>query len=155
MKEINIVDENSLYSLLMQIMRFHHSRAFTILAKKDLHRGQAPILVLLWKKEGRTQNEISDLLHLKPATVSDCLTRLEKTELLVRKPDPKDLRISRIFLTDKGKKIQVEVETILKELEEKCFHNFTIDEKILLRRFLIQIRDNLSKGHTYQDEETI
>ena len=155
MNNSNILSDDSLYSLLMQIMRYHHTRAFTVLAKKGLHRGQAPILVLLWKKEGRTQSEISELLHIKPATVSDCLTRLEKAELLVRKPDPDDLRISRIFLTNRGKEIQMEVENVMQSLEQNCFQNFTGDEKILLRRFLIQIRDNLSKVCGEKNEETI
>ena len=30
------------------------------------------------------------------------------------------------------------------EIEKKCFYNFTLEEKILLRRFLIQVRDNLN-----------
>jgi DNA-binding MarR family transcriptional regulator len=139
----------------MQIMRYHHTRAFTVLAKKGLNRGQAPILVLLWKKEGRTQSEISEILHIKPATVSDCLNRLEKAELVVRKQDSKDLRISRVFLTQRGKEIQMEVERVLLILEQDCFQNFTNEEKILLRRFLIQIRDNLSKVCGEQNEEAI
>jgi DNA-binding MarR family transcriptional regulator len=153
-KNSNVFNDETLYSLLMQIMRYHHTRAFTILSKKGLHRGQAPILLLLWKKEGRTQSEISELLHIKPATVSDCLTRLEKAELLVRKADPDDLRISRIFLTNRGKEIQMEVENVMQSLEQDCFQHFTGEEKILLRRFLIQIRDNLSKVVGESNEET-
>lgn len=148
-----IFDDDSLNALLMQIMRYHHSRAFTVLSKKGLHRGQAPILVLLWKKEGRTQGEIADILHIKPATVSDCLQRLEKSGYLTRKPDPFDLRISRVFLTDQGREIQAEVEKALLSLEQDCFQNFTPEESMLLRRFLIQIRDNLSKVVGLTDEE--
>lgn len=152
---MNFGSDDTLNSLLMQIIRYHHSRAFTVLAKKGLHRGQAPVLVLLWKKNGCTQNEIAEILHIKPATVSDCLQRLEKVELIYRKNDTKDLRISRVFLTDKGKQIQSDAEKILAELEKDCFQNFTPDEKILLRRFLIQIRDNLSKVVGESNEETI
>jgi MarR family transcriptional regulator, organic hydroperoxide resistance regulator len=152
---MNILNKDSLNSLLAQIMRYHHSRAFTVLAKKGLHRGQAPMLVLLWQKDGRTQIEIAEILHIKPATVSDCLQRLEKAGLVIRKPDPKDLRISRVFITENGKKIQEEVEKVLLNLEEDCFQNFTPEEKILLRRFLIQIRDNLSKVVRCTNEETV
>lgn len=142
---MNIPNTDSLDFLLAQVIRLHHARAHNLFGKLGLYRGQPPILFMLWKKDGRTQKEIAEKLQLKPATITDTLQRMEKSGLLERRPDPEDLRVSRVYLTEKGIKLQSEVEKVLQTLEGECFEGFTMEEKVLLRRFFIQMRDNLLK----------
>jgi DNA-binding MarR family transcriptional regulator len=79
---------------------------------------------------------------VKPATITVTLRRMEKSGLLERKSDTKDLRKSKVYITEKGKELHSKVEDITKSIEKDCFIGFTQEEKILLRRFLIQMRDN-------------
>jgi len=69
--------------------------------------------------------------------------------MVERRPDPNDQRISRVYLTEKGKKLRQEAIDALLSVEEECFKNITSEEKLLLRRLLMQIRDNLA---SYRDE---
>jgi len=138
-------EEESLHLLLWQVIRQHFIRHHYLLSKIGLHKGQPPILGMLWEKDGLTQKEIAEKLRLKPSTVTAVLKRMEKAGLLKREPDPKDMRISRVYLTKKGRDLKKDVEKIMKMLEEECFDGFTLEEKVLLRRFFIQIRDNLKK----------
>jgi len=39
----------------------------------------------------------------------------------------------------------------MRTLEEECFAGFTLEEKVLLRRFFIQIRDNLKKVNNEEE----
>lgn len=137
------IDNDSLGFLLGQIIRLHHSRTHNLFASVGLHRGQHPVLFMLWDKDGRTQKELAEGLQLTPATITDILQRMERMELLERRPDSEDLRVSRVYVSEKGKQLQRQVEEIFKELEKECFRGFTFEEKVLLRRFFIQIRNNL------------
>lgn len=136
---------DSLNSLFFQVIKLHRIRASALFGEIGLSRGQPPILELLWKKDGCNQREIAEILHIKPATVTDILQRMEKAGLLERRADPSDSRMSRVYLTQKGKRSIIEVEKALNTLENECFRGFTLEEKILLRRFFIQMRDNLLK----------
>lgn len=144
-------EEESLHSLLWQVIRQHFIRHHHLLSKIGLHKGQPPILGMLWEKDGLTQKEIAEKLRLKPSTVTAVLKRMEKAGLLTREPDPKDMRVSRVYLTKKGRDLKKDVERIMKTLEEECFAGFTLEEKVLLRRFFIQIRDNLRKVNNEEE----
>ncbi|HON72641.1 MAG TPA: winged helix DNA-binding protein, partial [bacterium] len=81
------------------------------------------------------------------------LGRMKKAGLLRRETDPRDMRVSRVYLTEKGRGLKKDIEEIDKMLEDECFAGFTFEEKILLRRFFIQIRDNLRKVN--REEENL
>lgn len=135
----------SLDFLLSQIIREHFIRVHYLLGKIGLHKGQPPILFMLWERDGLTQKEIAKELKLKPSTVTVMLKRMERAGFLKREPDLQDMRVSRVYLTEKGKIIKKDVEDINLILENDCFSGFTLEEKILLRRFFLQILDNLQK----------
>ncbi|MGB9681577.1 MAG: MarR family winged helix-turn-helix transcriptional regulator [bacterium] len=135
----------SLDFLLSQIIREHFIRVHYLLGKIGLHKGQPPILFMLWERDGLTQKEIAEELKLKPSTVTVMLRRMEKAGFLRRETDLQDMRVSRVYLTEKGKSIKKDVEDINLTLENDCFSGFTFEEKILLRRFFLQILENLQK----------
>lgn len=143
--------DDSLDFLLGQIIREHFIRLHYLLGKIGLHKGQPPILFMLWEKDGLTQKDIAEESKLKPSTVTVMLRRMEKAGLLRRETDPKDLRVSRVYLTEKGKNIKKDVEEIKLTLENDCFSGFTFEEKILLRRFFLQILDNLRKVNSEEN----
>ena len=142
---MELFNDDSLSTILMEIIRLHHKRAFLVFGKYGISRGQPPILSLLRKQDGRTQSEFADILHLEAATVTDCLQRMEKTGLITRMSDPDDLRKTRVFLTKKGKDIRLEIEKVFKTMEEECFKGLNSEEKTVLRNLLIKIRKNLIK----------
>ncbi|MFA3930643.1 MarR family winged helix-turn-helix transcriptional regulator [Clostridioides difficile] len=98
--------------------------------------------------------ELADKRKVKASTTTVMIKRMEKAGLVERKQDEKDQRVSRIFLTDKGLEICNKVEEFNKELEREFFLGFSEEEKIVLRRLLMQVRDNLKAGcHKHEDEK--
>lgn len=63
------------------------------------------------------------------------LQRMEKAGLLQRKTDQRDMRFSRVYLTEKGQYLREEVELIEKQLDKECFSSFTSEEKCCLKGF--------------------
>ena len=130
--------------LLANIGHLHHLRAHQLLEALGLYRGQPPVLFALWEKEGQTQTELAEHLKVAPATVTKMLQRMEKSGFIQRHPDPVDQRVTRVFLTETGRTIQNEVESVWNKMERDAFSSFSKEELAILRQFLIQIRDNLS-----------
>jgi DNA-binding MarR family transcriptional regulator len=129
--------------LLANVCHLHHSRAHQLFEAIGLYRGQPPVLLALWAQEGLAQTELAERLKIAPATVTKMLQRMEKTGFIQRKPDAEDQRVSRVYLTKAGRAIQGDVETVWKTMEAETFANFTLEERGLLRRFLLQMRENL------------
>ena len=111
--------------------------------ESGLHCGQGFALRQLWHKDGIPQSQLAHGLHVAPATVTISLQRMEGIGLIERRQDPHDQRVSRVYLTDKGRLLRSQVEGNVRKLEEQALAGFTDQELILLRRFLLQIRNNL------------
>jgi DNA-binding MarR family transcriptional regulator len=60
-------------------------------------------LALLSKKGGISQGELSQKFEIDPSRVTRLAKRLEREGLILRKRDPEDHRIVRMFLTEKGR----------------------------------------------------
>lgn len=140
--------DDSLYSVFSQVIRLHHRRSHAFLEKMGIYPGQPPLLFSLLRKNGQSQKELAERLHVQAATVTVMLGRMEKTGLIERRQDENDQRVSRVYLTERGKMFCEELRETMKSFNRECFKNFTDEEQILLRRFFMQIRDNLmDKNH--------
>ena len=71
------------------------------------------------------------------------IKRLEKSGIIERRADEKDQRLSRIYLTEEGKAVTRRVKDCIKEKEEAVFRGFSESELCLLRRFFLQMIQNL------------
>lgn len=133
----------SLYDIFTEISRLHYQLAHVLLDEIGIYPGQPPLLLLINEEEGQSQRELADRLNISPATLTVMLGRMEKASLVKRKQDINDQRISRVYLTHEGKEICTQAIKITKKLKEECFANLTMEEQVILRRLLLQVRDNL------------
>ena len=133
----------SLDSLFAQICRLKHARIHTLLETLGLYRGQPSVLQALWEQEGLMHTELARRLQVQPATITKMLQRMEKAGFVERRPDPDDQRVSRVYLTGAGRAVRADVQQVWRQLEEEAFAGFTLEDRVLLRRFFLQVRENL------------
>lgn len=145
-------ESDTLHVLLAQICRLKHARVQALLEALGLYEGQPAMLHTLWEQEGLTHTELARRLRVQPATITKMITRMEKTGFVERRPDPEDRRASRVYLTEAGRDVQAEVRQIWRTLEQEAFGSFSPEERILLRRFLVQIRENLTHRSGVTDQ---
>ncbi len=91
------------------IARLHRSgqNYFTKkLAKLNIGRGQHSFLLVLFRKDGISQDQLAHALHINKAAVARALFKLEQNGYVERKRDDVDRRNNQVFLTDKAKKIK-------------------------------------------------
>ncbi|MFN2186231.1 MAG: MarR family winged helix-turn-helix transcriptional regulator [Anaerolineae bacterium] len=136
-------EPESLDRLFAEICRLKHGRVHTLYEALGLYRGQPRMLRVLWDQEGLTHTELSRQLQVQPATITKMLQRMEKAGFVVRRHDPDDQRVSRVYLTHAGRAVRDDVQQVWRRLEEEAFAGFTEEESVLLRQFFLRIRANL------------
>jgi len=112
--------------------------------KKRLHSyGLTPIqhliLEALWQEDGLSASDIGKKLVLDGATLSGVLDRMASGGWVVKESDVDDKRILRIFLTPKSKELQPKLSEARDHANEDLLKAFTLEEKLLLKRFLKDI----------------
>ncbi len=135
--------ENSIQGLFMRATHAYFQKNFQLLNGLGLHPGQPPILWHLFKEEGLSQKELAKRVKVKPPTVNVSLQRLEKSDYICRRQDEKDQRVSRIYLTEKGRNLAKRLEGVMENNENQMTRNFTEAEICLLFRFLRQLIENI------------
>jgi DNA-binding MarR family transcriptional regulator len=135
--------------LLGQLSRLHFRRSYTEFSKLGISQGQPRILRYLKSHEGCIQRELCDNCHLKPATISNVLEKMEKKDLIERRYEPGSRRNIQVFLTEKGHKAAAEVERVYSLLEDEFLSGFSPEEISKAAGFLERILQNLIRA----DEE--
>lgn len=138
-------DPDSLQHIFYQVIRLHHQRSHMLLDKVGVYPGQPFLLFALYHRNGQSQKDLANKLNIKASTIATMVKRMEKVGLIERRQDFEDQRVSRVYITEKGMEVCKEVDKIRKVIEIESFSNFTEEEQMLLRRLLMQMRDNLKK----------
>ena len=133
----------TLLYLMADNSKLRRAKIQTRLEAIGLHRGQQFILAALWEQEGLTHSELAELLIVTPATITNGLKRMEKAGLVERRPDPKDQRISRVYLTQVAWKVRERVEAIWHQFEADVLTGFSDEEKAILRELELRMKKNL------------
>ncbi len=68
-------------------------------------RAQWIVLFRLRDQEGLSQVDLADVLELQPISLVRLLDRLVEHGLVERRPDPRDRRANRLFLTASGRQL--------------------------------------------------
>ena len=68
--------------------------------------GQWPVLLFLWALDGLSQAELARMVAIEPPTMVRTIDRMARDGLVTREPDPADRRITRIYLTDRGRALR-------------------------------------------------
>lgn len=132
--------------LLVEVSKLHRVQAHAALEKLGLYRGQNFVLTALSEQEGLSQSELAEKLLVRPPTISNSLERMETAGWIERRVDPKDRRISRVYLTEAGKLLRDTVVSLWTELETNTFAGLSLAEKQELWDLLLRVRHNLRQG---------
>ena len=136
--------EETISFLLAQVCKAHRGAANHLLSEFGLHAGQEMVLLSLWRQCGMTQSQLAEELCVEAPTLTRMVQRLEKAELLARCGDADDARVSRVHITAKGRALQEPVAAVWNQLDVQTLQSFTLEERVLLRRLLLQVQQNLA-----------
>jgi DNA-binding MarR family transcriptional regulator len=101
--------------------------------------GQWAVLLFLWSRDGVTQAELARVVAIEPPTMVRTIDRMVRDGLVMRKRDARDARVSRIFLTDRGRAFRDELVPIAVAVNDATLNRLTPSEGRTLRRLLAKL----------------
>lgn len=139
------MDNKKMGRLFGEVARLHFHKVRSALADFGLGRGQPPVLDMLAETDAMTQVDIAKNIGITPATATVMLQGMEKSGLITRRIDENDQRCVLVFITPKGRRINLETSAVLADLEERVFSCLDGGEKEDLRRALLKLKDCLKE----------
>jgi MarR family transcriptional regulator, organic hydroperoxide resistance regulator len=109
----------------------------------DITPEQWSVLGSLWEEEGVHQSLLADKTDKDRHNITRILSLLEQRGLILRKPDKDDKRRQRVFLTQSGKGLELELVPIATEFMRQAFQGLTDHEMSSLKHTLRRITSNL------------
>ncbi|WP_084748670.1 MarR family winged helix-turn-helix transcriptional regulator [Clostridium mediterraneense] len=135
--------DDELYREFHKTMKCHFRCSQKILEKEGLYAGQPPLLFALKHEDGQRQKDIAEKLNIQPATVNVMAKRLEKGGFIEKREDSEDKRVSRLYLTDKGRKTCENAKLAMLSVNKELFDILTNEEKENFKNILKKINENL------------
>lgn len=133
----------SAFILLGQIGHLSKCHAMKEMGPMDLKPGQAGILFILSKESGMSQKLLAEKIGITPPSMTAALRKLEAKGYVEKEPDVCDQRILRVRLTEKGENCIEGLKRVADHMEEILFRNFSQEERLLMKRLLLEMRKNL------------
>ena len=135
--------EKSLHYLLMADHLLIQKAFLAAIKETGLTPGQPKILDYLLYHDGAVQKEIASACHIEPATMTSVLSGMEKKGFILRKNLNGNRRSIYIYLTDKGRSLAKQAESVFRIMEEKALLDFSKDEKEMFTAFLMRMSQNI------------
>ena len=106
---------------------------------------QWSVLYQLWKQDGISQQEISDVLGRDKTTIARVISIMERDKMITRSTNKKDNRGKLIYLTTKGRSIQQKAVAVSGQLYMKAIEGLKEPQMKLAMRIMTAMTSNISK----------
>lgn len=110
------------------------------------HRGYGHILSLLSANRGLTQQQIAQMLGIRPQSASEAVTSLEEQGLIEKLPNPKDGRSFLLYITPEGLNRQTQIQQELRQNACRILAPLNEEEKYtlqcLLEKVIVALEEN-------------
>ncbi len=103
---------------------------------------QWKVILALDITDGLTQKEVADMIYVDSSTLVPVIDKMEKDGLVQRKPDAKDRRVNRIFLTKKAESTVDSIVLIILQLRKMIYQGISESSIESLKNTLKIILEN-------------
>lgn len=139
---------DDLLTLFTQASKLLREAADEAMSRHGVRVGQHIVLTVLWESDGLTPGEIAQRLGSATPTIVNTANRMEEAGLVVRRPDPADARLVRLYLTARARAVRGPVRDARAALEAHATASLTAAElghlRAALTKIIAQLRDSPS-----------
>lgn len=104
---------------------------------------QFSVLTHLWRNDGLQQSELAICTNRNRANVTRIIDILEREGIVVRKDDPEDRRVFKIYLTEFGKQLRHETAICAKQSIDDALKGVSEDEIAVAMHVFKKITANI------------
>ena len=103
------------------------------------------IMMLLWEKDGLTQNQIVEILGKDKTNIARMALNLENKGFIKRIGCPDDRRSLKLYLTPEGHALSKQVVPTLEEFNDIICEGISKEELVFLEKILSKFNKNVQK----------
>lgn len=129
-------------SILHRQANVFYSKEFN---KFGIGSGQYMFMIHLYRNDGISQEELSDIINIDKGTTAKAIKKLEELGYIERNKDSEDKRINRIYLTNKALEIKEEFLEGLMKWEDMLTSDLSDEEILYGLKILNKLTNNVSK----------
>lgn len=118
-----------------------------------LSRAKWSVLAHLARCEGTTQARLAEILDVSPITLTRQLDTLQREGLVERRPDPRDRRAYRLYLTDKAGPALDSLRELGAQTRAAALAGLSEAEQEQLVAMLLRVRENLTGLQSNHQQE--
>lgn len=104
---------------------------------------QWTVLLALWNKEGRSQQELAAETQRDVTSLSRLMDTMERKRLIVRVPSPQDRRQNLIYLSDLGRELEPALVEQVEYVNRLAVANIEAEDLELFRQIVARMSANL------------
>jgi len=113
------------------------------------------VLYRLRQQEGLSQVDLAEVLELQPISLVRLLDRLVEHGLLERRPDPRDRRANKLFLTPAGRQLVDDLDSLRDSIATEVLRDVPADAIETSLKTLVDIKERIKgAGETPADIAT-
>lgn len=112
-------------------------------AGEDVTPEQWAVLIRLWKRDGRSQSELSDATFRDGPTMSRIIDGMETRGYLERREDPNDGRVRLVRLTKRGRDMKRKLVPIVEQIVERLISGVDEEDLVVTRTVLRRMYENM------------
>lgn len=145
---------NNAYKLLIAMHRLGRQlhRASHQGHHHNHYREQSHLLILIAENDGIMQRDLAEKMDVRPSSMTEMITKMEKAGFISRQQDERDQRIMHIFLTEKGKSSVEDSQKNDIMLTASLFQGLTDEEITEMLRLTEKLSAHLSTIETAPTE---
>ena len=132
------------FHAFMRAFRLHGQLMIRILADEGAHPGQAICMRILATHDGISQRDLAEILNLSRPTVTSMLQRMERAGAITRRADAADQRLTRVYLTDTGRRLEEDLRSVLATYSGNVLDPIGEADRRELERLLGLMADNIA-----------
>ena len=119
----------------------------------EVSAGQWRFLRQLWRGDGITQRELSERVSMREPTTVVAVKGLEKAGFITRKKTRDDRRKTFIYLTERGRELELLLAPYNAEIHELATRGMSVDEIETLQKLIKRAIANLAEANAQLAEE--
>lgn len=135
-------NDNSISIWISILYRYRRSFVNKKLDKYGIVGGVYLIILVLYKSNGSSQEQISDILKVDKTTVARAIKKLETEDYVKRETDTEDKRAYKVYLTPKALAVVPEIQNAINEWEKLIVADIPEESYHIMKQLLKQMAEN-------------
>ena len=139
------IETKTTYALMSDAAKMLDERIADATSEHRLQSGARRVLACLAVRDGVSQLDLIRATHLKAPTISLIVQKMEHDGLISRKTDDIDMRLTRVYLTETGRRTNGSIFESVSNAEAQAMSDFSEEEKQQLHALLVRLYRNLEE----------